>query len=353
MINKDDWVFYTRAKGISYLMLNIWIKTYPPIDFLLLFRQDESVYFLPKYEVKKTLQQGLAMIRDSEKFNEYVKSVEVILEGIDAFSIKVRDHGANIESWREFVGLTIDFLSLYRRTEWFYTDLYYKEDVPLDRRSQMEQLKQKMRGVFNSFLFVEEGVYMMMVKWLSDQLGIGPDNIHRSTVHELDQYLVGEELVEHLERDKGFGIMMLSGERTDLKAEEAFDLLEKLDQVPDELQEIKGVVANKGKARAKVTIIPNLFDDLNKMIPLMDKMPKGNILVAPTTSPELTPALKKASAVVTDEGGLGSHAAIVSREMGIPCIVGTKIATQVLEDGDEVEVDADEGVVRIITKKMI
>ena len=57
---------------------------------------------------------------------------------------------------------------------------------------------------------------------------------------------------------------------------------------------------------------------------------------------------EKAGAIVTDEGGLTSHAAIVSRELKIPCIVGTKIATKILKDGDIVEVDAENGIVRKI-----
>ena len=59
-------------------------------------------------------------------------------------------------------------------------------------------------------------------------------------------------------------------------------------------------------------------------------------------------AIKKAVAIVTDVGGITCHAAIVSREMKKPCVVGTKFATQVLKDGDMVEVDADKGVVRIL-----
>ena len=58
--------------------------------------------------------------------------------------------------------------------------------------------------------------------------------------------------------------------------------------------------------------------------------------------------MKKASAIITDEGGLSCHAAIVARELGIPCIIGTKIATKVLKDGDRVEVDADKGIVKKI-----
>ncbi|MBU3906524.1 phosphoenolpyruvate synthase, partial [Patescibacteria group bacterium] len=78
------------------------------------------------------------------------------------------------------------------------------------------------------------------------------------------------------------------------------------------------------------------------------KMEKVDILVAGMTSPEFIIVMKKAKAIITDHGGMTSHAAIVSRELGVPCIVGTKIATQVLKDGDLVEVDADQGVIKII-----
>jgi len=60
--------------------------------------------------------------------------------------------------------------------------------------------------------------------------------------------------------------------------------------------------------------------------------------------------MKEAGAIITDEGGITCHAAIVSRELGIPCIIGTKIATKVLKDGDIVEVDAGKGVVKIIKR---
>ena len=80
----------------------------------------------------------------------------------------------------------------------------------------------------------------------------------------------------------------------------------------------------------------------------MWKMQKGDVLVSIATDPDVVPAMKKASAIVTEQGGITSHAAIVSRELGIPCIIGTKIATKIFKDGDMVEVDANKGVVRKI-----
>jgi pyruvate,water dikinase len=91
----------------------------------------------------------------------------------------------------------------------------------------------------------------------------------------------------------------------------------------------------------KVKIILN-HNDFNKLKP-------GDILVAKMTSVDYLPIMKNAAAFITDEGGLACHAAVVSREFNIPCIIGTKIATQVLEDGDIVEVNADNGVVSKIS----
>lgn len=105
---------------------------------------------------------------------------------------------------------------------------------------------------------------------------------------------------------------------------------------------ISGTVACPGKAKGRVKIV-NLPED-------MGKMNKGDIMVAHTTFPSLVPAMKKAAAFITDQGGVTSHAAIVAREMHKPCVIATKIATKALKDGDLVEVDADKGIVKIISR---
>lgn len=107
-----------------------------------------------------------------------------------------------------------------------------------------------------------------------------------------------------------------------------------------DIEELKGMAASPGKVTGIVKII-NGFKDINKM-------EKGNILVSSMTRPEIVPAMKKAAAIVTNEGGVTCHAAIISRELKIPCIIGTKFATRVFKDGDLVEVDADHGRVKIL-----
>ncbi len=101
---------------------------------------------------------------------------------------------------------------------------------------------------------------------------------------------------------------------------------------------IKGIIGCPGFIKGRVQIIHHKKD--------LASFKEGNILVATTTNPDYIPAMQKASAFITDEGGITCHAAIVARELKKPCIVGTKIATKTFKNGDLVEVDAEKGIVR-------
>ncbi|MFH1445774.1 MAG: phosphoenolpyruvate synthase [Nanoarchaeota archaeon] len=103
----------------------------------------------------------------------------------------------------------------------------------------------------------------------------------------------------------------------------------------DEKLLIEGIGASPGVVEGRVKIVANIGD--------ISKVEDGDVLVTAMTSPAMVSAMKKTAAIITDEGGRTCHAAIVSRELGIPCIVGTEKATSVLKDGDLITVDAANG----------
>lgn len=105
--------------------------------------------------------------------------------------------------------------------------------------------------------------------------------------------------------------------------------------VSDTAPILKGIPASPGIGTGTVKILKSPKE--------IEKVKTGDILVAPMTSPDYVPAMKRAVAIVTNEGGMTSHAAIVSREMGIPCVVGTKEGTKVLKEGDIVTVNGKTG----------
>ena len=105
---------------------------------------------------------------------------------------------------------------------------------------------------------------------------------------------------------------------------------------------LKGIVACKGQARGRVVVIAH-SDDLKKVR-------QGDIFVAKYTFPSFTPFMLKCGAIVTDEGGITGHAAIVSREYNKSCIIATQMATRILHDGDMVDVDANRGIITVLKK---
>ncbi len=119
--------------------------------------------------------------------------------------------------------------------------------------------------------------------------------------------------------------------------------LEKANSYDEKNRSLSGKAAYGGKIRGIARIVFT-HSDLDKILN------KSDILVTPMTRPDFVPAIKKAGAIITDEGGLLCHAVIVARELKKPCIIGTKIATKVLKDEDEVEVDAEKGIIKVLER---
>ncbi len=204
------------------------------------------------------------------------------------------------------------------------------------RLSYLKDLKDDFRrqGIFYGQKLFEEIARRMSVK-MEDVSYMMEDEI----VDFLDSGKgVSKSVVE--ERERGFAIYFNAEKKLVCKSGNGLqETLEELGLTSvDELsEEIKGISASRGKASGIVKIVRGVSD--------LAKVNKGDIIVAVMTHPDYVIAMHKAAAIVTDEGGITSHAAIVSRELRIPCIVGTKNATKVLKDGDRIEIDATAGLV--------
>jgi len=152
------------------------------------------------------------------------------------------------------------------------------------------------------------------------------------------------ERLSEIRQNKTFIYQNIKGKEYIVWTQNPQEIINEVESLSNlETAKLKGNIAYKGKVQGRVKII--LTNDFHKL-----EFEAGDILVATSTNPTLTPLFKKAGAIITDEGGIMSHAAILSREMKIPCIIGTKIATKVLKDNDIVEVDANKGIIRIIKK---
>ena len=150
------------------------------------------------------------------------------------------------------------------------------------------------------------------------------------------------DCVQVADRMKRFSLLIEEGGIKTYFGDEATrirnDLMET--QQAEDINEFVGVTAYPGFVRGIACVVTGAQD--------REKFKQGNIMVTRDTTTELTSIIKMASAIVADNGGLLSHVSIVSREFKIPCLVLTKIATKAVKDGDEIEVDASNGIVRIL-----
>jgi phosphohistidine swiveling domain-containing protein len=181
---------------------------------------------------------------------------------------------------------------------------------------------------------------------LERKLNLEFNSLQNLTSNEFKIFLSTKKLPESLKERKNF-MLMESARNKDrvIPKSEAIKILNNIDISRQYIQngsQIKGNCAYPGGVKGKVKII--------KLISEAVKLKKGDILVASMTDPRYVPAMKRAAAIVTDEGGITCHAAIVARELKIPCIVGTKIATKVLRDSQLVRVDANRGIVSLLKK---
>lgn len=169
--------------------------------------------------------------------------------------------------------------------------------------------------------------------------------------------LRGEKLSEEeiKKRKQAMLYKIDNGEVTFKSGEEAEREIKQLLGTQDfsEQSEVKGMVANSGVISGRVRIV--LIEDIEKFQKALNEFEEGEILVTTMTSPNMVPLIKKAAGIITNEGGICSHAAIIAREVTTPrkkpCIVGTKDATRIFKTGEYVLMNKEMGKIKKITKE--
>ncbi|MBI5225623.1 hypothetical protein HY994_00090 [Candidatus Micrarchaeota archaeon] len=201
----------------------------------------------------------------------------------------------------------------------------------------------RRKGVYLSLPF-----FQTAAKWAKQDIS----DVAYWTLNELRAFLVGGNpvpLATSKKRKAGFLLYEKEGNYSCLVGPEAKRAQKAMGIQSVSVESavsVTGLIGSKGLSGKSVVqgtakIVRTVAD--------LDKVKRGDVMVAITTHPDFVPAMSRACAIVTDEGGITSHAAIVSREFGIPCVVGTKKATAVFKDGDRLQVDSEKGVVKKIT----
>jgi phosphohistidine swiveling domain-containing protein len=188
-----------------------------------------------------------------------------------------------------------------------------------------------------------------LMNQIATHLRLDPEDLENLTDDEISRFKGKQQYLRQLaarRRSLPFIFEFTDGKYVEIEGAAARSKISEM--IPDRQSEdtVSGEVASKGNYPSIVgrVRVLNSTDELGEMQP-------GEVLISSMTTPEFVPAMRMASAVVTDEGGVTCHAAIVSRELGIPCVIGTERATRVFRNGDFVEIDLEHRLVRRITTK--
>ncbi|MBU0598129.1 hypothetical protein KKF61_03990, partial [Patescibacteria group bacterium] len=183
-----------------------------------------------------------------------------------------------------------------------------------------------------------------LINQTAKRLKIALNQLSFLLVNEAGQALVGKiaGLMEKITIRQKYYLMVMGRKQvhiyTGQQAKKIKNKFQIKKQASGKVKQIQGICGHPGRVTGKARIIV----DFNKL----GKFKSGEILITSNTTPLFVPAIKAAKAVIADEGGVTCHAAIVSRELGIPCVINTQVGTKFFKDGDKVLVDAEKGIVR-------
>lgn len=278
---------------------------------------------------------------------EYVSGGWSREKWLDLFSQAIKD---KITPQEKLQGIMTSFETLNAQRDAAIKELDPPKNVLHALASLAELIAQRdwTKGYFTRALLS----YHRLLDEMAHRMKTNRNDLFLYSFEELEEcFLAGTTLAEgEIEKRRKYGFMLVikSGNATLVTGKEAIDHWIKKENISDpfenitDVHEFKGFAASKGKAQGVARVLESATG--------ISDFKEGEILITYMTTMEFTPIFRKAKAVITDEGGMSCHAAIVSREFGIPCIVGTKIATRVIKDGDLVEVDAERGIVKILKR---
>ena len=368
----EDFASYSNAKLADTIaeIFDLIQKTNPFSNCLFLASQVLEKDLRERWKDRSPVETGEFMpvlaqplrAREYDNFKHAIKKVldqNPELKNINEQKISPAEREILGKLAREFYWLT-SFSVEPRSPESFIEDLKnFKEETPVSDVILPDSISDAEKKFFQLTAYVKDQQSTYIIPWywftlkdLWDEIikRVGFDSVEdfwMSTHVELIEFLREDKEVDPQDlatRKEAMIIVLENGKLTFGYGNEAKRMMEstRLESTQHkETKEIKGQVAYPGNVKGTARIVLNKGQFAG--------FSKGEILVAPYTAPDYVPLMKKAAAIVTDLGGITSHAAIVSRELKVPCVIGTKIATQILKDGDKVEVDAERGIVRIIT----
>lgn len=357
--HKEDYFLVFEVEGFNLLLSDMIMQSYGPLGQVELYLGGHLREYSNKSFWPSTSSEGLQLYGSDQQFASYLNHLTKVFSDSQAQFRSICSGTPTPEAIRRFFQIAKELLDVYVKMSSMFTDEAYSQSegnkVLAHNLARVQKQKEKYRQSISKMFLDYDSDLSLLLRSIAELSALETDDLWWYTIAELAMagqgHRVDSLLIE--QRRKSFLQIGDAVSITSYFGEDARSRIGAFDMTTPTESTVSGMVASRGQAArtiGQVKVINLNYSNARLVSQKMEKMQKGEILVSQTTSPELMQACRKAGAIVTDAGGLLSHAAIVSREFGIPCIVGTGNASKRFKDGDMVEVDTDTGIVRIATQ---
>jgi phosphohistidine swiveling domain-containing protein len=354
-LNPKDFVCTFESAGNTFLFEDIVATHYLISESLIFSYKGRIPVFISKKGIDD--EQKEAESRTPEETKKIIKSVMELIESINSYHLKTILTAADVGNIFSLLAAFCTYYEYFEPYRWDTSFAKSKNNKAMaENIALIGEYKNKIRATLDPIFFEKNGLLDLLVSKVSAQFNISPDEINLYREQEIINLFKEQRVHEKILADRRESYIFYRKNASEVVVIQGKDaekfasvfIKESTPVISAVSSVIKGKTAH-GKnqiIRGKVRIVSRDYADPSVTTKRISDMQKGEILVSETTDPEMMAALKKAAAVVTDVGGMLSHAAITARELDIPCIVGTGNASKILKDGDEVEVDTGKGVMR-------
>ncbi|MEK9151325.1 MAG: PEP-utilizing enzyme [Patescibacteria group bacterium] len=335
-IKPEDYIRLFEFRNYPFIYDSLWLSYYQDKHTVCINVDQLRTAYMPKDHFVQSLREGRNLFESSTKIERYRKEFSSVEK---EFLELAQALPSDFSLLPKLKPLACEWFRLYSFTDFHCTDGAQEE---LQKNfPDFGHFKDHKRETINRIAVGEESYLMCFFRSYAEHIHISFDDILLHTVDEL----VNMEIHDVSKRrdsvmsvvDKMCCIIDGADARMIAKRFRSIALG-------------RGTVASKGCITGQAFVFHNDIMYLNQIVQLAETMKAGDVLICETTSPDLAPLFTKAGAIIANQGGIMSHAAIISREMGIPCIVGMENATRYFRTGNLVEVDANKGVVRVIKR---
>jgi phosphoenolpyruvate synthase/pyruvate phosphate dikinase len=327
---------YKNLGGIAFSHKNIWLS------------------YMSQEAYEETTKKWLALYSSEVEYKRFVSDLYDIMKKIEQMHEDIVKDKLTHKVYNTYIQLLSDYRSLYAYTEFFYTDKAFlaQSDNPIIQKNftTFEQVKLNWRSFLNTLFFIPDSYFNQLLQHIAIQCQIAYEEIASYSLEEIRELLDRWVKVSWSLLQARQLAYIIESRSSALKYNEGKAAYEDIESFLHQSRTtvLTWQVASKGKVTGKAKVIKVNLSEYNKLQGIVDSMGQWDILVAETTEPSIIAACAKAWAIITNQGWMMSHAAIVSRELSIPCIVWVGNATEVIEDWDSLEVDADIWVIKII-----